>query len=102
MLHGGAIGLGWAEVQVTVAQRALIEALLRAGLNVISDDTNLRPTVVRSSRRWPRRAGPRWWSATSPTSPLEECIRRDALRTGDERVGEQAIRAMHRRYLARD
>ena len=47
MLHGGAIGSGWAEVQVNVAQRALIEALLRAGLDVISDDTNLRASVVR-------------------------------------------------------
>ena len=61
MLHGGPIGLGWAEVQVTLAQRALIEALLRAGLNVISDDTNLRRSVVRELVGPGRRpAGPRW------------------------------------------
>ena len=42
MMHGGHTGEGWAERQITVAQRAQIEALLRAGVSVICDDTNLR------------------------------------------------------------
>jgi hypothetical protein len=32
--------------------------------------------------------------------PLDECIRRDATRPKEERVGEAAIRSMHQRYLA--
>jgi hypothetical protein len=32
---------------------------------------------------------------------LDECIARDAARTGEDQVGEEAIRAMHRRYLSR-
>ena len=102
MLHGGAIGLGWAEVQVTVAQRALIEALLRAGLNVISDDTNLRTSVVRELTALAAACGADVVVRDFTDVPLTECLRRDALRTGDERVGEEAIRSMHRRYLARD
>src|SRR3954464_9280241 len=57
MLHGGMLGLGWAEVQVTVAQRAQIEALLRAGVNVISDDTNLSAKVVRDLAALARQSG---------------------------------------------
>src|SRR4029079_8076368 len=32
--------------------------------------------------------------------PLDECIARDALRSGDSHVGEDVIRGMHQRYLA--
>lgn len=32
-------------------------------------------------------------------TPVEECIRRDALRRGDEHVGEKVIRDMAKRYL---
>jgi len=101
MLHGGHIGLGWAEVQVTLAQRALIESLLRAGLNVISDDTNLRRSVVRELTELAAACGAGVVVRDFTDVPLEECIARDAARTGDERVGEEAIRAMHRRYLSR-
>ena len=82
MLHGGAIGLGWAEVQVTVAQRALIDALLRAGLNVICDDTNLRASVVRELRQLAGACGADVVVRDFTDVPLEECLRRDALRDG--------------------
>jgi predicted kinase len=41
MLHGRHLGYARAEAQVTVAHRALVAALLEAGVNVICDDTNL-------------------------------------------------------------
>src|SRR5262245_49221920 len=47
MLHGGWTGESWAERHVTAAQRAAVEALLRNGVDVICDDTNLRAKVVR-------------------------------------------------------
>src|SRR5256885_16430889 len=57
MLHGGALLTDWAEKQVTIAQRAQVEALLRAGLNVICDDTNLRAATVRDLFRLGRACG---------------------------------------------
>src|SRR5437899_5797936 len=57
MLHGGPLLTGWAEVQVTLAQRAQLDALLRAGVNVICDDTNLRSRTVRDLVGLGRAAG---------------------------------------------
>ena len=54
MLHGQRLFTQWAEAQVTHAQRAAVEALLRARADVIVDDTNLRgqdgPGVGRDGR----------------------------------------------------
>jgi predicted kinase len=100
MMHGGRLGLGWAEVQVTVAQRAQIEAMLRAGVNVISDDTNLRARVVRELAELALACGAEVVVRDFTDVPLEECLARDAAREGDEHVGEEAICGMHRRYLA--
>jgi predicted kinase len=102
MLHGGWSGQGWAEVQVSVAQRAAIEALLRAGVNVISDDTNLAGRVVRELSDLAGQCGASVVIKDFTDVPLEVCLVRDAERDGDDKVGEDAIRAMHRRYLARN
>src|SRR5262245_66659490 len=48
MLHGGWRGTGRTERHVTLAQRATVDALLGAGVDVICDDTNLRSELVRS------------------------------------------------------
>src|SRR5439155_15230103 len=94
MLHGGALHTGWAEVQVTLAQRAQVEALLRAGLNVICDDTNLRARVVRELAELGRQAGASVVVRDFTQVPVEVCIARDALRPEPERVGGDVIRAM--------
>jgi predicted kinase len=100
MLHGGPLLTDWAEKQVTIAQRAQVEALLRAGLNVICDDTNLRAGTVRDLLRLGRACGAETVVRDFTQVPVEECVARDATRPADERVGEQAIRDMHRRYLS--
>jgi predicted kinase len=99
MLHGGPQG-GRAEVDVTLAQRAAIEALLRDGADVVCDDTNLRSRVVRELAEVALRAGATWQVRDFTDVPVDECIRRDALREGDAHVGEDVIRGMHLRYLA--
>ena len=84
------LGLGWAELQVTVAQRAQIEALLRAGVNVICDDTNLRARVAAGVGRTGRPvAAPTWSSATSPTSRSRSASPATPTRTETDRVGEE-------------
>jgi predicted kinase len=100
MLHGGPLPHGWAELQVSLAQRASIEALLRAGVNVICDDTNLRGRTVRELAELGRACGAEVVIRDFTDVPLEVCIARDAGRSGDARVGEQVIRGMWQRYLA--
>jgi predicted kinase len=99
-MHGGMTGANWAERQVTLSQHAAIEALLRAGFDVICDDTNLRRRVVRDLFDLARRCGADFVVRDFTDVPLDVCIERDRARSEPERVGEQVIRDMHRRYLA--
>lgn len=100
MLHGGTLGEGWAERQVTVAQRAQVDALLRAGVDVICDDTNLRARVVRELADLAIDAGAKVELRDFTDVPLETCLARDAARPEAERVGPDVIHRMHERYLA--
>jgi hypothetical protein len=67
---------------------------------VVCDDTNLRGRVVREFAELAARSGAHFTVRDFTDVPVEECIRRDALRTGDGHVGEDVIRSMHLRYLA--
>jgi predicted kinase len=100
MLHGGPLLTGWAENQVTLAQHAQVAALLRAGVNVICDDTNLRRETVRDLTRLGRECDAEVVVRDFTDVPLEVCVARDAARPPDERVGEEIIRSMYQRYLA--
>jgi predicted kinase len=100
MLHGQRLFTQWAEAQVTHAQRAAVEALLRARASVIVDDTNLRAKVVREWAEMAARHGASFEVHDFTDVPLAECVRRDAGRPEDDQVGEDAIRRMHERYLA--
>jgi predicted kinase len=100
MLHGERLYTQWAEGQVTHAQRAAVEALLRAHADVIVDDTNLRNKTVRDWAELAARLGAQFEVHDFTDVPLEECIRRDGSRPESDRVGEEAIRRMHARYLA--
>ncbi|WP_328461878.1 AAA family ATPase [Actinoplanes sp. NBC_00393] len=100
MLHGRRLFTQRAEAQVTQAQRAAVEALLRAHGSVIVDDTNLRAKTVREWAELAARFGASFEVHDFTDVPLDECVRRDADRPEDERVGADAIRRMHDRYLA--
>jgi len=100
MLHGERLYTQWAEGQVTHAQRATVEALLRAHADVIVDDTNLRNKTVREWAELAARLGAQFEVHDFTDVPLEECIRRDVSRPAGDQVGEEAIRRMHARYLA--
>ncbi|WP_229071303.1 AAA family ATPase [Actinoplanes sp. DH11] len=100
MLHGSRLYTQRAEAQVTQAQRAAVEALLRARGSVIVDDTNLRAKTVREWAELAARFGASFEVHDFTDVPLDECLRRDAGRPEDERVGEAGIRRMHERYLA--
>jgi predicted kinase len=100
MLHGGRFLTKWAEWQVTIAQRAQVEALLRAGTDVCVDDTNLRSRTVREWARLAAALGVAFDVYDFTHVPLDECLRRNAMRPLAERVDEDVIRSMHERFIA--
>jgi predicted kinase len=100
MLHGRRLFTQWAEGQVTHAQRAMVEALLRARADVIVDDTNLRTRTVREWAELAARLHASFEVHDFTDVPLEECLRRNADRPEEDRVDEAAIRRMHERFLA--
>ena len=100
VLHGGLSGASWAERQVTLAQHASVAALLRAGVDVICDDTNLRKSVVRDLAALAHANGAAFVVEDFTEVPLDVCIERDRVRPEAERVGEHVIREMYDRYLA--
>jgi predicted kinase len=100
MLHGARFLTQWAEWQVTIAQRAQVEALLRAGADVCVDDTNLRSRTVREWARLAASLDATFEVYDFTHVPLEECLRRNAMRPLQERVDEDVIRSMHERFIA--
>ncbi|MGW5668011.1 phosphatase domain-containing protein [Micromonospora sp. NPDC003776] len=100
MMHGARLFTQWAEGQVTRAQRAQVEALLAARVSVCVDDTNLRSRTLRDWAELAERFGAAFEVHDFTDVPLEECLRRDATRPEEDRVGEAAIRRLHERYLA--
>jgi predicted kinase len=100
MLHGRIMLTAWAEAQVTAVQRGMVETLLRRGADVIVDDTNLRPRTVRDWSSLASVCGATFELHDFTDVPLDECIRRDAERPPEVRVGAAAIRRMYDRYLA--
>jgi predicted kinase len=99
-MHDGFSGAAWAERQVTLAQHAAIAALLRSGVDVICDDTNLRSRVVRDLADLAADCNADFVVQDFTDVPVAVCIERDRLRSPDDRVGEQIIRDMYQRYLA--
>ncbi|NJP32184.1 phosphatase domain-containing protein [Micromonospora thermarum] len=99
MLHGERLFTQRAEWQVTLVQRAQVEALLRSGADVCVDDTNLRSRTLRDWADLAARYGAEFEVHDFTDVPLEECLRRDAARPEADRVGEAAIRRLFERYL---
>ena len=100
MLYGGWRGTSAAELTVTLAHRAAVDALLSSGHSVVCDDTNLRPRVVKDLAELAARSGAAFQVKDFTGVPVDECIRRDAARPDSERVGAEVILAMFQRYLA--
>lgn len=100
VLHGNRSQSREQEDQVSLAQHAAVEALLRAEKTVIVDDTNLAADATRVWVAMVARTGAELVvDDRCLATPLEVCLVRDALRIYD-RVGEAVIRGMHERYLA--
>lgn len=84
----------YVEDLLTVAQHAMIGALLRADVDAVCDDTNLSDRVVNALCGIAWAAGAQIAIHDMRDVPVEECIRRDALRPAPERVGRKQILIM--------
>lgn len=87
-----------AEELVTKVQQGQIVELLRGGVDVICDDTNLRARSVRTLAQLALKAGATWSCVDFFDVSLEECLRRDAIRFSS--VGEEVILRMYNKYLS--
>jgi len=79
----------------------MIETLLRRGVSVISDDTNLPQRTARDLARIARKFGAEVgvWDMTD--TPLDRCLERDFWReSSGHSVGDDVIRGMHARFIA--
>lgn len=99
MLHGGFVDR-LSEAQVVAARDALIDALLRRGVSVANDDTNLPDSVAAAVCEIGATVGARVRVLDLTGVDVETCVYRDSLRPAGERVGEQRIRQMHATSVA--
>lgn len=97
MVHDG-VWLGQdTEKQIVAGRDATIRALLRRGVDVVCDDTNLPQRTARDLRRLAVVAGAEFLVVDLSDVPVGECVRRDAVR--DRPVGESVIRDMWNRHV---
>lgn len=64
------------------------------GKSVIVDNTNLHPRAADKWKRIAHECGAHWSEHSFLHVPVEECVRRDALRTGRDHVGRYVIERM--------
>lgn len=100
MLDDGQFVKGVTEPRIIAARDAAISSLLRQGVDVISDDTNLPQRTARDLARLAAHARAGLAVVDLTNIPLETCLERNAGRNDKPPVPEEAIRDMHARYLA--
>lgn len=93
---------GKKEQVVTAVETSAVKSALALGYSIIIDDTNLNPKTRAGWQTLADQCGVLLVEEKFDT-PLEECIRRDALRTGRARVGRPVIEnmALCHGYLSR-
>ncbi|RKR92639.1 putative kinase [Micromonospora pisi] len=100
LFHGKPLYTDEAEQQITVAHQAQVRALLRSGVSVIADDTNLPASAVKGWQKLAAQVGAELVIRDEFLEvPVDECVRRDALREGHDQVGEEFIQKTFDRYL---
>lgn len=97
MLNNSYFEKGVTEQRVISARNAMVTALLKTGVSVIVDDTNLAQRNVRELKQLADRAGVGYEIADMTDVHYQICIMRDEMR--ENPVGEEVIMDMHKRYL---
>lgn len=100
-LFGTRLGLSQGqESLVSLAEKAQVENFLKAGVDVYVDAMHLKNRYVRDWVKLAAKLGVKYviWDDFLSV-PLEECVRRDALREGEARLGEDVIRGIYKRFF---
>jgi predicted kinase len=100
MVHGGVFLGDDTERQIISAEHAMVAQLLRRGIDVVVDDTNLPSRTVRDFRRIAQRLSAEFRVVDLTNVPLDLCLERNAARAGREHVPPDRIREMHARHIA--
>lgn len=87
------------EKAALAARDAAVSALLRRGVSVIVDDTNLPSRTVRDLRRLAVLAGAEFEVFDLSDVPYEVCLKRNAERTGRAHVPEDRMLDMYQRFV---
>lgn len=98
LMHDGVYGGYTTEEQVSKVQHGGAESLLRSGVSVIVDDTNLRAKYLRNLANIAWRCGADFVVKDFTDVELRVCIARDSER--EKSVGRAVIEEMHRKFLA--
>lgn len=96
-LHDGVYLGHESEHKINRVRDSAIRALLRDGVSVVSDDTNLSQSVARHVARIGREEGVEVRVQDFTDVPLEECVRRDAAR--ETSLGSGVLTGTYERYL---
>lgn len=88
---------GVTEPRIIAARNAVVLELLKRGVSVVVDDTNLPRRVVRDLALLATRTSSEFRVVDFTTVPVEVCLERDALR--EKPVGPDVINDMYRRFL---
>lgn len=99
MVDNGEFVKGSTESRIIAARDAAISSLLRLGIDVICDDTNLPQRTARDLARLAVRAGAELAVVDMTDVPLETCLLWNGRRADKQPVPEDAIRDMHVRFL---
>lgn len=97
MLHAGRFLGSDTENQIIAAQDVVIARLLRLGVDVVCDDTNLTPAALERMTGHAMEAGAELRIRCFLNVRLEVCIERNRHRA--RFVPEEAIRAMHKEHV---
>ncbi len=89
-----------AERQVSSAAHGAARTLLRQGVSVVFDETNLPEAHYRQLLHLADEEAATPVTVDLRHVPLAVCLRRNGRRAGDARVPERVIRAMHARHIA--
>jgi predicted kinase len=100
MTDDGLYVKGVTEARVLAARDAVISSMLRKGLDVMCDDTNLPQRTARDLAALAGKAGAGFEVRDMTDVPLETCLKLNAGRTDKAPVPEEFIRDLHARYVA--
>lgn len=89
MLHGRYMGARWQEDQVSAARDAMILRLLRKGISVVADDTNLRWQHLVHMKQLAHKVKVTFEVVSYLGTPISTCIERDSYR--DDSIGSDKI-----------